>query len=536
MDGSLRTIQELEAWEVQLVVEDVLTQAQLARTNPKAFVEYVFKEETKRTPIKVVPHQELLLEFVAAHDKCVIAMPPGHTKTFSVAAVVTKLLGDDPTVRGAIVSATQTQAEKPLGMVRDYIESSPELRIVYPELIPSLRKGDSWSQTELTINRPPGIRDASLVAVGYRGAIDGARLRWVVVDDLLNDENTLTPEQRDAVHHWFDTSVMTRLDSKGSKVIVMNTAWHQDDLVHRLEKMGWPLLRMGVSGYIEIVNTDFDSDLIRPSSPGSLECRLVANDPDPENRQTLWPERISIEGLEELRRTHLPSTVSKTFEQRCRNDADAQCKEEWITRAKERGRGLTFVSRYDGPEPTFTGVDLGIATNEQAADTALFTFKVDSRGYRTILNIEAGKWDGPTIIRKLIATQRAYNSVLRVENNAAQDFIRQFALAEDVALPITAHTTGRMKAHPEHGVQGLFIELSNGAWIIPCDDLLQVDAITLRWINACLFYSPAKHTDDVLMACYFAREQAKKYGIPSGGATSSMTYNHLNVSGQLMAR
>lgn len=524
MDSNI-TINDLNQTQIQYIVDDLLIRANDARLSDKAFTEYVFKEETTRKPIKVAPHQEIIFEFIDYHERCVIAMPPGHAKTFTSAAIATRMLGKNRTDRGAIISATQGQAEKPLSMIRGYIESSPELRLVYPDLVRSTRQGEPWTQTKITVNRPVGIRDPSIVAIGYRGAIDGARLKWVIADDLLNEENTSTIDQRDAVHSWFDTSVLSRLDPYGSKIIFNNTSWHIDDLQHRLEKLGWPVLRMGLSGYIEIKNTNFDSPGLRPSSPGSYECRLVRNDPDPDNIKTLWPDRINTEKQLDLKRRHLPHTYDRLFEQKCRNNEEAMCKEEWIEEAKTKGVGLEFVSRYDGPDPTFTGVDLAISEKEKSADTSFFTFKVTPTGHRVILNIEAGKWDGKTIIRKLINTHKNYNSILRVENNAAQDFIRQWALVEDVTLPIQPHTTGKQKADPTHGVASLFIELANGAWVIPCDRLRQVHPVVQRWIDACLYYNPAKHTDDVLMACYFARESAKKYGIISGSGTASMPIN-----------
>lgn len=537
MDGAI-SVPELTQEQYGDLINDIMLSSVIARQNTIKFHEYVIREETSRTRLKAPPHQRLLFEFIDAHSMCVISMPPAHTKTFTSASLGIRFLGEDPTSRGAFISATQTQAEKPLGMIKDYIEYSPELRMVYPRLVPSNRLGDSWTQTEITVNRPMGIRDSSVMALGYRGAIDGSRLRWVIVDDLLNEENTATLDQRNAIHHWFDTSVMSRLDpSPNTKIIVTNTAWHHDDLCHRLEKMGWPTLRMGITGYIEINNTDFDSDLIRPSSPGSLECRLVDNDPDPNNEQTLWKDKFNIEVVEKLRRTHLPSTFARLFDQRCRVDSEAACKDEWIEAALMKGRGMSFVSFYDGEDPTFTGVDLAISEKETAAETVLFTFKVSPLGYRTILDIEGGRWDGPTIVKKIIHKQRCYNSIVRVENNAAQDFIRQFTLNEDVSIPIQAHTTGRAKAHPEHGVAGLFIELANGAWIFPCDYLLQPHPFLRKFIDGCKYYTPTAHTSDYLMAAYFGRESAKKYGIPSGGSTASMGIrNALASTGSLLSR
>ena len=53
------------------------------------------------------------------------------------------------------------QAMKPLGMVKDYIESSPHLRLVFPHLRRSPRRADPWMMTEFTVDRPMGIRDPS---------------------------------------------------------------------------------------------------------------------------------------------------------------------------------------------------------------------------------------------------------------------------------------------------------------------------------------------------------------------------------------
>jgi len=51
------------------------------------------------------------------------------------------------------------------------------------------------------------IRDPSLVAVGADGALPGSRLAWIVVDDILDRENTSTPQAREKVHEFFDSTV-----------------------------------------------------------------------------------------------------------------------------------------------------------------------------------------------------------------------------------------------------------------------------------------------------------------------------------------
>lgn len=522
----------------------LFSRAKKARHDPVAFLEFVMREETSRKKLKAAPHQRVGLQFMLDHDRSANMWPVGFSKTFTMATLSLFLAGQDCTTRGAIVSAKQDQAKKVVSMVRDYIETSHELRLVFPDLSPSPRKGDQWTQTHLTFKRPAGIRDASLCAVGIDGGIAGSRLNWIVVDDILDRENTATKEQRDKVYEWFDSSVLSRLDPKNSRIIVTNTAWHPDDLLHRLEKLGWAVMRMDILGDIEVKDdierladgqSPWDHPSLRPrsKSPTDYKCRLVEHEPDVSNMVPLWPERVPATSpdprqmtIAKLRRRHLPHRFNQLYRNICRDDATAKCQESWIEECKRKARekGIYSLSkkvRGDG-NLVFTGVDLAVSPGEENDDTALFTFEVLPDGHRVILDIEIGQYNGPTILDILFKKQAQYNSVLRVENNAAQDYIRQFALQRNISLPIKPHTTGRVKAHPEFGVEGLFIEIFNGAWLIPNDRYGNCHSLVQAWIDACLYYEPAKHTSDVLMACYFAREQAKSWGVLSGSDTESM--------------
>jgi len=498
----------------------VQRQAQKARHDIGEFFSFVMRSEDTQLGMHVAPHQRLMLDFALAHDRAVLMIPADHAKTTSMAGLTLFFLGQEPTLRGAIVSATSGQAAKPLGMVRDYITDSRALRAVFADLKPSSRISDPWTGGSITIERPAGIRDPSLVAVGIDGAITGSRLKWCIVDDILNRENTATQSQRRKTLDWFDSSVLSRMVPHGGRVVVTNTAWHPEDLPHELEKAGWPTLRMDILGNIIIRNTDWDSELIRPAHKTmGEECRLVAYDPDPENVTPLWPARYGLPQIERLRREHLPYRFNQLYMNITRDDDTARCKREWIEQCKHkaRERGIVqMLSNYSGEYPTFTGVDLAVQMGEENDDCSFFTFVQLPDGMRQIIDIEAGQFDGPSIVNKLFDKSERYKSIIRVENNAAQDFIRQFALAKNISLPIKPHTTGRGKAHPEHGVEGLFIELSNSAWLIPNDKFGRCHPTVQRWIDECLYYTPSSHTGDVLMSSYFAREQARKVGLQAG--------------------
>ncbi len=530
------------------MLRDILFEhAAEARRDISAFFNFVMEHETTKEPLTVAPHQRVFFDFVMAHDRSVVMMPIGHSKTYSSAALTLFLLGQDPTVRGAVISATQGQASKIVSMVRDYIESSAKLKLVFPELRQSSRQGDAWTQTELVVERPPGIRDASLAAYGIGGDLPGSRLSWIIVDDILNDENTNTVEQRTSVCRFFDSTVTSRLDRKNARVVVTNTAWHPEDLPHALEKRGWPTLKMNVMGDITIQDDldnlrNFmepwdDKGLLRPAtmSSGDPTCRLTEHDPDPNNQKLLWCEVVTEEWLEKERRKVVPKVFNQQYMNLCRDDGSAYCQIAWIESCKKKAREMghhLMVSEVHSANPMiFTGVDLAISMREGADSTALFTFELLPGGYRKILDIDIGKYNGPTVRDKIIEIHRRYNSVIRVENVAAQDLLLQMVREKRVDVPIRPHTTNAFsKSNPTAGVQGVFVELFNGAWLIPNDKFGVCHPHVQKWIDECLYYEPSKHTGDALMACFFAREQAREWGVLSDTSTMGIEQGAIGMN------
>lgn len=403
-----------------------------ARESLPNFFEYVMRDPFTRARLKCMSHQRVLFDFVEHHDRAVIVMPAGASKTFCMSTITMRMLGEDPTARGAIVSSTQEQAMKPVKVTSDYIDQSAALRRVYPRLRPSVRRGDKWTQTAITVDRPPGIPDPSLIALGVGGSILGARLNWIVVDDILDFENTYTEEARKKTYEWFDNSVLSRLDPRGARIVVCNTPWHPKDLVHMLEQLGWPTLRMDIMGGVQVQDDlqwmregrePWGHSALRPATRHASETyyRLRAHDPDPDNKVPLWPERFSFDHIEKkLRHDHLPIVFNRMFMCITRDDDTALCKQEYIDvccrLAREAGHRQMLL-HYDGTNPTFTGVDLAFGVGSGHDETAFFTFEVLENGQRRILDIEIGQWPGPEIMKKLFVKQKAFNSVVRVESN-----------------------------------------------------------------------------------------------------------------------
>lgn len=514
----------------RLLARAMLRRAALARESLEEFYRFVIRHETTKRALEPSPHQCLLFSFVQAHQReAVVRIPVGTGKTFLVGAYALWQLGRDPTSRSAIVSRVRRQAQKPLAMVSDYItepELNGRLRLVFPELVPSARPGDPWSNVQITVKRPPGIRDSSLLAAGIGQIIHGARLSRLFGDDSIDIENSKTPEIREETTSKYESHQLQRLDPGTGGALFTNTPWHREDTTYYLENVrGWPAITMDVYGNITINNADAAwmamalEKLIRPSVMRPGKYRMRAYDPDPNEESVLWPERYSAAMIREIRYGKsgtggmLPHTFAQTMLCEPMDENASRCQRAWIELCKLDGMGTTLVRQYEGPHRTYCGIDLGIGTKDRHDCTAFVVFALEDKGRRRLLQVESGRWSGQEVVAKIIDYAKRYGCSFHVEDNFGQDFLRQWALSERRDLMIRSHTTGaHNKRDMDFGVESIFTELQQRAWIIPCSPTGVMEPATQKLMDGALFYNPNDHVADELMAMWIAREGARGAG------------------------
>lgn len=447
-----------------------------ARWDIDAFVTAVMRDERTGLPLDQAPVHITWHQLAEDHDRLLIwsAIEHGKTTQMTVARALFDL-GRDPTLRFAIVSNTARQAEKVLTSIKRYIETSQELHAIFPELRPSK---SNWTSHSITVQRNTSSKDPSIQCMGIHGNILGSRIDRLIADDLLDTENTRTARGREDCFLWFQANCLGRLTIDG-RVLVVGTAFHPDDALHRLARM-----------------------------PGFKAFRYpVVND----EGFPRWPERWPAERIARVKETLGPLEFARQLLCVARSDDEARFKKEWIDWCLARGAGKQLCYGMDKLPPgfkTYTGVDLAVQQKDASDLTCLFTIAVHPDGTREVLNIESGKWAGPDIVSRIIDTHRRYMSVCIVENNAAQDFIIQFARGQ-FAVPIKPFTTGRNKAHPEFGIESIAAEMAGKKWVIPSLGGAPTHTEVFNWVQEMLFYQPSNHTGDRLMACWFAREGAR---------------------------
>lgn len=538
-----------------------------ARQHPRDFFEVAAREEHTRERLTIAPHQGVLLDFVAAHQRSVVRIFAGGSKTYSLAYLGLHCLGLDRTGRGAVIGATAGSAAKVLSVIRDSIEDPrnefPEVHAVFPSLAPSELLSDPWGQNRITVDRPAGIRDPSFIAVGIHSDLPGARLKWIICDDILDEVNTATRESREKLKRNFGRKILTRLDVREAWIVVANTPWEYDDLTFDLEKAGWPTISMEIEGEVRVQSDRaWSTPDLRPSrlvpgawrltahdsaKYGAPRCELLADgavrrvqpgaEPagsevrfDVDESVPLWPERFPPEEIAAIREKFraIPGEFMAKYKLRPRAPLDEARKRKLIEECKLNGLALghrALEVRYRGQNSTFTGIDVATSVEDGADLRAIFTFEQvpeltfflpdgrrrQLRNARKILNVQYGFWTMPEFIDRIEREARDFGTLSRVETNGAQDILRQWLVNRDASIPLEGHTTGaENKHHRQHGVAGVMIELENLAWIIPCDEQGLSPEPVERWIAELLDYRPDRHPGDILIASWLAREEARR--------------------------
>lgn len=450
----------------------------LCREDVNAFAEYVMRDEATGEPLRQAPVHEEWHRLADEHDRCVLFSAVGCGKSTQASIIRTLWeLGRDPNLRFLILSNTVAQAIKIARPIQQMIESSRELHEVFPGLRRSPRESDPWNQTNMTVERSVIAKDPSIQVIGVHGPVIGSRLDRVVIDDILDVENTRTQAGREGLAAWVFASISSRLEPT-ARVLCVGTAFHPQDLMHLLPKMpGWKAARFPV------VN---------------------------ERGDLLWPDGWPQARINKRKSEVPPVEFARTMLCVARDDATSRFKAEWIQTAMERGKGRELAYGLQRVPPgcaVYTGVDLAVSLKDSADFTAFFTILVHPNQDREVLDVTAGRWTGPDILKRLVDIHNRYHGIMVVESNAAQKYLIQFANAA-TAIPIRPYNTGKNKTHPEFGIESIATELANGKWIIPNRDGTSVHPEIALWLSELLYYDPSAHTGDRLMGCFFAREAA----------------------------
>lgn len=114
-----------------------------------------------------------------------------------------------------------------LTLVREEFETNEVLELLYPGAIGNK---DDWNRTSIVVYGDVQVGTIS-TKQNPRGKLKkGSRPTKIVSDDIIDDKNVLSMEQRQYALSWYNSALMPALASRGV-MEMLNTPLHHDDII-----------------------------------------------------------------------------------------------------------------------------------------------------------------------------------------------------------------------------------------------------------------------------------------------------------------
>lgn len=260
-------------------------------------------------PLETPPFHKEILDLISDKNNRRIGViaPRGHAKSTTVDMTYPLWAGCfEQEEFVVIISDTYTQAAEFINALKDEFENNPKIKWLFGNM-----KGDDWQDGEFVLSN--GIKYA---AKGSGMKIRGIRHRHtrptlMIFDDIENDENIKSAEQRQKLYHWFTKAAIPAL-ARGGRAVVIGTILHFDSLVNKVMKQQ-DVFKSWHTRIFYAITTEEDG-----------------------TERALWPEHRSLEKLRAMRDD--PSdqdfigsiTFAQEYQHKPFSEEDAIIQPDWI--------------------------------------------------------------------------------------------------------------------------------------------------------------------------------------------------------------
>lgn len=304
-----------------------------------------------------------------------------------------------------LVSDTSDQSEELLEQIKVELEANERLIEDFPEVCGS---GRTWKATKIVTKNGVAVRSCGK-RKRFRGARHGNRRPDLVIcDDLEDDENIDSPDQREKDRKWFFKALM-KIGGRSTVFIVVGTILHYDSLLSRL------LVRPGWHGKKWKAVIKWSSSKLWEKWESLFTSRVV----DAENRakrffdkhkiemlegtKVLWPEAESYYFLMTMRVSDGPAYFDSEKQNEPVNPDDCLFQEEWF-------RFIPEPIFLDKNSHFYCAVDPSMGSASKKADpSAILVGCVNPDGIIDIIQADIEKRHPDSIMETLFEYQKKYH-------------------------------------------------------------------------------------------------------------------------------
>jgi predicted phage terminase large subunit-like protein len=324
-----------------------------------AYGEYVFGYLAAQHHREMV---EVMLDAVSKagtpqSENTVIEEPRGHAKTtWGNTIFLCWLISQFPHLRIGLLSKKDELAYDFSKAIRWTFENNPR----HIEIFGNNVSAAKWTDKEWYHKDSPwqGQKDMTMFAAGTGSAIVSKRFDLILADDIIDDENSKSPESRAAVEQWFQKTVRPCLTPNGV-IIMLGTRWAVEDLY---ETLTTPKEGQAKAGF-------------------RLALRQAINiDEVTGERTALWPEVWPVERLDQ----ELEAMGTAFFSCAYQNDVSGLAKGNIFLK-----QNFQHFDRLD-PGKSYTirmGIDLASSGRQSADFTARTVTAEDGEGNFYVLSV-----------------------------------------------------------------------------------------------------------------------------------------------------
>jgi hypothetical protein len=381
-------------------------------------------------------HKKWADRLATGMDVCEMA-PRDHGKSMSLARayVLWRLKYSDWVKEILILGADQDSAVQNLDKIKELLELRPGLR----HLVPTTKKDSFYSRTEIKLTN-----DKTVKTRGMGSPLRGRHPQLIVLDDVLNEKNSLTPEDRDGTRRHFNEVVVPMKDKgfglpgQTSQIVVIGTAQDRDDLYHELQRVGY--LGEKLSAIL-----------------------------DDEKRMALWPDRYSYADLMAIKARIGTLSFSKEYLNQPISDETSLFPPSLFEPLKDHT--LSYQENYGGGQlPVYMGVDFSVPGSMDGDWTVVFLFTMDpnSKAFTPLNYWRARPSSLQEQLHKIELWCQLYNvSMGYLENNMFQQIYTNMVRSKS-SLPLSGNTvTHSNKTSLEYGILSFRPMFENGKWRFP---------------------------------------------------------------------